>query len=544
MTGDGRLIIKNALISVSDKTGLEKLVTCLDENKVSIFSTGGTAKFIESLGINVTKVSEITNFPEIMDGRVKTLNPLIYGGILNRIGIDDDIQKEHGMINLDLMVINLYPFEETISGNNVDEVDAIENIDIGGPSMIRAAAKNFYNKAVLTDPEDYEWFINVLNDDNCSVSETDRRELALKAFSKTAMYDSAIHNYFSQKDDIRERKKTINLETLDQALEMPNEIPLGLKKISDLRYGENPHQQAGLYITHKQEGSLANAKIIQGKELSYNNFLDANTAMKCVMEFDDPACVIVKHVNPCGVATGRDLNHAYHRSFQTDPESAFGGVIAFNRSVDNDLAKNIIKNQFVEVLIAPDFTGDALDALKEKKNIRVISKKFVKKKSNRSDSEDFAIQVIDGGFLVQEDDYQIMDKADSLGFEVSTDRVPTEEQFSDLIFAWKVCKYIKSNAIIFAKNQQTIGIGAGQMSRVNSAKIAALKAAAANLDTKGSVMASDGFFPFSDSIEMASNNGISCIIQPGGSIKDNEVIEEANKQNIAMVFTHMRHFRH
>ena len=542
MTGDGRLKIKNALVSVSDKTGLDKLVTCLDENKVSIFSTGGTAKFIESLGINVTKVSEITNFPEIMDGRVKTLNPLIYGGILNRIGIDDDIQKEHGMINLDLMVINLYPFEETISGNNADEADAIENIDIGGPSMIRAAAKNFYNKAVLTDPEDYFWFIKILNDDNCSVSERTRRELALKAFRKTAMYDSAIHNYFSPKDDIREWVYDEEYPEEYPSIEMPDEIPLGLKKISNLRYGENPHQQAGLYITHKQEGSLANAKIFQGKELSYNNFLDANTAMKCVMEFDDPACVIVKHVNPCGVATGTDLNHAYHKSFETDPESAFGGVIAFNRSVDNDLVRNIIKNQFVEVLIAPDYTEDALDALKEKKNIRVISKKFAKVPKT-SDSTDWTIQAIDGGFLVQEDDYQIIEKRD-IEFEVTTDKEPTEEQFSDLIFAWKVCKYIKSNAIIFAKNQQTIGIGAGQMSRVNSAKIAALKAAAANLETKGSVMASDGFFPFSDSIEMASNNGISCIIQPGGSIKDNEVIEEANKQNIAMVFTHMRHFRH
>ena len=539
MSGDGRLKIKNALVSVSDKTGLEKLVTYLDENKVSIFSTGGTAKFIESLGINVTKVSEVTNFPEIMDGRVKTLNPLIYGGILNRIGIDDDIQKEYGMINLDLMVINLYPFEETISGNNADEADAIENIDIGGPSMIRAAAKNFYNKAVLTDPEDYFWFIKILNDDNCSVSERTRRELALKAFRKTAMYDSAIHNYFSPKDNIREWV----YDEEYPSIEMPDEIPLGLKKISNLRYGENPHQQAGLYITHKQEGSLANAKIFQGKELSYNNFLDANTAMKCVMEFDDPACVIVKHVNPCGVATGTDLNHAYHKSFETDPESAFGGVIAFNRTVDNDLARNIIKNQFLEVLIAPDFTQDALNALKEKKNIRVISKKFAKKKPNTSDWNDWTIQAIDGGFLVQEDDYQIIEKRD-IEFEVTTDKEPTEEQFSDLIFAWKVCKYIKSNAIIFAKNQQTIGIGAGQMSRVNSAKIAALKAAAANLETKGSVMASDGFFPFSDSIEMASNNGISCIIQPGGSIKDNEVIEEANKQNIAMVFTHMRHFRH
>ena len=543
MTGDGRLKIKNALVSVSDKTGLEKLVTCLDQNKVSIFSTGGTAKFIESLGINVTKVSEITNFPEIMDGRVKTLNPLIYGGILNRIGIDDDIQKEYGMINLDLMVINLYPFEETISGNNADEADAIENIDIGGPSMIRAAAKNFYNKAVLTDPEDYEWFIDVLNDDNCSVSERVRRGLALKAFRKTAMYDSAIHDFLHEKGDIREWVLDERFPEEYPSIQMPDEIPLGLKKISNLRYGENPHQQAGLYITHKQEGSLANAKIFQGKELSYNNFLDANTAMKCVMEFDDPACVIVKHVNPCGVATGTDLNHAYHKSFETDPESAFGGVIAFNRTVDNDLARNIIKNQFLEVLIAPDFTQDALNALKEKKNIRVISKKFAKKKPNTSDWNDWTIQAIDGGFLVQEDDYQIIEKRD-IEFEVTTDKEPTEEEFSDLLFAWKVCKYIKSNAIIFAKNQQTIGIGAGQMSRVNSAKIAALKAEAANLETKGSVMASDGFFPFSDSIEMASNNGISCIIQPGGSIKDNEVIEEANKQNIAMVFTHMRHFRH
>ena len=542
MSKDKLVKIKTALISVSDKTGLEKLVTCLDENKVSIFSTGGTAKFIESLGINVTKVSEITNFPEIMDGRVKTLNPLIYGGILNRIGIDDDIQKEYGMINLDLMVINLYPFEETISGNNADEADAIENIDIGGPSMIRAAAKNFYNKAVLTDPEDYFWFIDILNDNNCSVSERTRRKLAFKAFRKTAMYDSAIHDFLHKKGDIREWVLDEEFPEEYPSIQMPDEIPLGLKKISNLRYGENPHQQAGLYITHKQEGSLANAKIFQGKELSYNNFLDANTAMKCVMEFDDPACVIVKHVNPCGVATGTDLNHAYHKSFETDPESAFGGVIAFNRSVDNDLVRNIIKNQFVEVLIAPDYTEDALDALKEKKNIRVISKKFAKK-PNTSDWTDWTIQAIDGGFLVQQDDYWTIEKRD-IEFEVTTDKEPTEEEFSDLLFAWKVCKYIKSNAIIFAKNQQTIGIGAGQMSRVNSAKIAALKAAAAKLETRGSVMASDGFFPFSDSIEMASNNGISCIIQPGGSIKDNEVIEEANKQNIAMVFTHMRHFRH
>ena len=521
MSGDGRLKIKNALISVSNKSGLEELITSLNQNNVSIFSTGGTAKFIESLGINVTQVSEITSFPEIMDGRVKTLNPLIYGGILNRAGIDDHVQKEHGMINLDLMVINLYPFEETIAENNVSEVDAIENIDIGGPSMIRAAAKNFYNKAILTDPDDYESFISELQNNDCSISEEIRRNLAVKAFKRTAMYDSVIHNYFSEKIDEES---------------IPEEIPLGIKKISSLRYGENPHQNAGLYVSHKQSDSLTNAKIHQGKELSYNNFLDANTAMNCVMEFDDPACVIVKHVNPCGVAIGADIKNAYEKSFETDPESAFGGVIAVNGSVDKKFATALIKNQFVEVLIAPNFSEDALNVLKEKKNIRVISTKKFKKTPMP-----FLIQAIDGGFLVQEDDWRIIDK-DNL--EYVTDRKPTDDQIIDLLFAWKVCKYVKSNAIIFAKNQQTIGVGAGQMSRVNSAKIARLKAATANLDTKDSVMASDGFFPFSDSIKMASDNGISCIIQPGGSIKDNEVIEEANKQNIAMVMTRMRHFRH
>ena len=521
MTGDAGLRIKNALVSVSDKSRLEELVSYLDKNKVSIFSTGGTAKFIESLGINVTHISDITNFPEIMDGRVKTLNPFIYGGILNRSGIDDHVQKEHKMVNLDLMVINLYPFEETISKNNINESDAIENIDIGGPSMIRASAKNFYYKAILTDPEDYESFIDELDKNDCSISETSRRSLAIKAFRRTAMYDSAIHNYFSS--------------SFEEEL-IPEEIQIGLKKISSLRYGENPHQSAGLYISHKKNGSLANAKIHQGKELSYNNFLDANTAMNCVMEFDDPACVIVKHVNPCGVAIGADLNNAYEKSFETDPESAFGGVIAVNECVNKTFASTLIENQFVEVLIAPDFSEDALDVLKEKENIRVISKRKFEKSSMP-----FSIQAIDGGFLVQEDDWKMIDK-DNL--EYVTDKKPTDDQIIDLLFAWKVCKYVKSNAIIFAKDQQTIGIGAGQMSRVNSAKIASLKAAAANLETNGSVMASDGFFPFSDSIEMASNNGISCIIQPGGSIKDNEVIEEANKQDIAMVLTRMRHFRH
>ena len=316
-----------------------------------------------------------------MDGRVKTLNPLIYGGILNRSGIDDHVQKEHGMINLDLMVINLYPFEETIAENNASEVDAIENIDIGGPSMIRAAAKNFYNKAILTDPDDYESFISELKNNDCSISEEIRRNLAIKAFKRTAMYDSVIHNYFSEKIDEES---------------IPEEIPLGIKKITSLRYGENPHQNAGLYVSQKQSNSLTNAEIHQGKELSYNNYLDANTARHCVMEFDDPACVIVKHVNPCGVAIGADIKNAYERSFETDPESAFGGVIAVNGSVDKKFATALIKNQFVEVLIAPNFSEDALNVLKEKKNIRVIStKKF------KNTPMPFLIPAIDGGFLVQ-----------------------------------------------------------------------------------------------------------------------------------------------
>ena len=521
MKSGGRLKIKTALISVSDKSNLDKLVIFLANNDVDIFSTGGTSDYIKSLGIPVSQVSDITKFPEIMGGRIKTINSLIYGGILNRENIDDEVQKEYGMVNLDLMVVNLYPFEETICKKNVDEKEVIENIDIGGPSMIRATAKNFKSKAIITDPNDYDNFITELKENKCSVSNLTRRELAIKAFRKTAMYDSTIHEYFSDSFD----NKTT-----------PEQLPIGLRKISSLRYGENPHQIAALYTSGNKDSGLANATIHQGKELSYNNFLDANTAMRCVMEFDQPASVIVKHVNPCGVAIGTDLINAYQKSFATDPESAFGGVIAVNRLVDRAFASELINNQFLEVLIAPEYNQSALDVLKERKNVRVISKKDYSK-----EKMPFSIQAIDGGYLVQEDDWKIIDKNE---LRFVTEIRPTEQEILDLIFAWKVCKYVKSNAIVFAKDLQTIGIGAGQMSRVNSTKIASLKASAANLDTKYSVMASDGFFPFRDSIEMASENGISCIIQPGGSIKDEDVIAEANHQGIAMVMTGMRHFRH
>jgi len=521
MSKDKLVKIKTALISVSDKTGLDTLVQYLNKNNTNIISTGGTAKYIESLGIEVDRVSDLTNFPEIMNGRVKTLNPLIYGGLLNRPVLDDDIQNELGIKNIDLIIVNLYPFEKTIAKDNVNEEDAIENIDIGGPSMIRASAKNFYSKTVVTDPSDYDSLIEELKKNGHSVSYLIRKQLALKAFNLTALYDANIQSYFQ----------------IDKDNSLPDTLLLGLTKKNDLRYGENPHQKAGLYSFNNPDNeSLVNANIFQGKALSYNNFLDVNTAMRCSQEFEEPCCVIVKHVNPCGVALAQNIHQAYKKAFETDPESAFGGVIAVNRNLDKDFAKYLINNQFLEVLIAPSYDEEAIEVFKEKENIRVISVENYKK-----NQIDFQIQAIDGGFLVQEDDNEI---AATDNFNFVTNKEPNETQLEDLIFAWKVAKYVKSNAIIFARNLQTIGIGAGQMSRVNSAKIASLKAAASNLETKGAVMASDGFFPFSDSIQMASKNKIECIIQPGGSIKDQEVIDEANKENISMVFTGIRHFRH
>jgi len=522
MSKDKLVKIETVLISVSDKAGLDTLVHYLDKNNTRIISTGGTAKYIENLGIEVDQVSDLTNFPEIMNGRVKTLNPIIYGGLLNRPLIDDEIQNELGITNIDLIIVNLYPFEKIVAKDNVNEEDAIENIDIGGPTMIRASAKNFYSKTIVTDPDDYTILINELKKNSHSISYLMRKELALKAFNSTALYDANIQSYFQKSIDNNQ---------------LPENIILGLRKKNDLRYGENPHQKAGLYSFNNLDNeSLVGANIFQGKALSYNNFLDANTAMRCSQEFEAPCCVIVKHVNPCGVALSENIHQAYKKAFETDPESAFGGVIAVNRIVDKDFAKYLINNQFLEVIISPSYDEEALDVFKEKENIRVISVGDYKK-----NQIDFQIQAIDGGFLIQEDDNEILA---TNNLNIVTNKEPDEGQLKDLIFAWKVAKYVKSNAIIFARNLQTIGIGAGQMSRVNSAKIASLKAAASNLGTEGAVMASDGFFPFSDSIQMASENKIECIIQPGGSIKDQEVIDEANKQNISMILTGMRHFRH
>ena len=521
MTANQPIKIKNALISVSDKTGLDKLAKQLIAYKINLISTGGTATYLREHQCAVTDVSNITGFPEMMDGRVKTLHPLIYAGLLNRPIVDEDILEEYSITNIDLVIVNLYPFEKTVSLDDCNEEMAIENIDIGGPSMIRATAKNYHNKTILTDPHDYEILkIELANNLGC-VSFTLRKQLALKAFGYTASYDAAIWNYFSEN----------NNDTL------PQKLPIGLTKKTNLRYGENPHQRAAIY-QQKEVGlnTLVGSKLHQGKDLSYNNLLDANAAMGCVQSFNEPACVIVKHVNPCGVAIGNDLHEAYKKSFHTDSESAFGGVIAVNRNVDSELIKNIINNQFLEVIIAPSFDSDALKALEIKQNIRVIEMDSCEKNTS-----DYSIQSIDGGFLIQEDDEKTIDRKD---IDIVTLRQPIDEEIKDMLFAWKVAKYVKSNAIVFARYQQTIGIGAGQMSRVMSAKIASLKASSADLDTQNCVMASDGFFPFRDSIEIAADYGISCIIQPGGSIRDEEVIAAADEHNLVMGFTGIRHFKH
>ena len=521
MSDQTAIKIKTALISVSDKSDLDQLAATLRSHDIAIVSTGGTSAYLKEQNFKVTEVSAITGFPEMMGGRVKTLHPLIYAGLLNRPVIDDKLLEKYSITNIDLVVVNLYPFEETIAQHHSDAEKAVENIDIGGPSMIRATAKNYHSKTILTDPSDYETLITELANNQGCVTYTLRKQLALKAFGYTACYDAAIWDYFSKSQD----------DTL------PQKLPIGLTKKTNLRYGENPHQRAAIY-QQKEVGpnTLVGSKLHQGKELSYNNLLDANAAIGCVQNFNEPACVIVKHVNPCGVAIGNDLDEAYKKSFHTDPESAFGGVIAVNRNVDDKLIKNIINNQFLELLIAPSFDSDALKALEEKQNIRVIEMDGGKKHT-----VDYSVQTIDGGFLIQEGDAKTIDRQD---IDIVTLRQPEDEEIKDMLFAWKVVKYVKSNAIVFARQQQTIGIGAGQMSRVMSAKIASLKASSANLNTKNCVMASDGFFPFKDSIEMAAEYGISCVIQPGGSIRDDEVIAAADEHNLVMGFTGIRHFKH
>jgi phosphoribosylaminoimidazolecarboxamide formyltransferase/IMP cyclohydrolase len=517
-------LIKRALISVSDKTGIVEFARSLAENKIEILSTGGTAKLLTQNDIPVIEVSEYTGYPEMMDGRVKTLHPKIHGGILGRRGIDDGVMKENGIGPIDLIVVNLYPFEQTVANPNCDLPTAIENIDIGGPTMLRAAAKNHKDVAVIVDALDYSRVIKEMRDNNNQLSDATRFDLAVKTFEHTARYDAAIANYLGTRLD-------------NEVSDFPRTLSLQFKQAQVMRYGENPHQKAAFFVEHKiDEASVATAKQLQGKALSYNNIGDTDAALECVKSFDEgPACVIVKHANPCGVAYGGNLLEAYERAYSTDPESAFGGIIAFNAELDGETAKTIIDRQFVEVIIAPKVSAAAIEIVSAKKNVRLLEcGDWLSEAIHRTE-----YKRVNGGLLVQDADLQLTQE-----IKVVTQRQPSEQEMRDLLFTWRVAKFVKSNAIVYGRDGMTIGVGAGQMSRVNSARIAAIKAEHASLEVKGSVMASDAFFPFRDGIDNAAEVGISAVIQPGGSMRDDEAIAAANEHRMAMVFTGMRHFRH
>ncbi|MDF1782058.1 MAG: bifunctional phosphoribosylaminoimidazolecarboxamide formyltransferase/IMP cyclohydrolase [Alcanivoracaceae bacterium] len=518
--------VQRALISVSDKTGLVEFAQALAARNIEILSTGGTYKALQQAGLAVREVSEYTGFPEMMDGRVKTLHPKVHGGILGRRGQDDQIMADNDISRIDIVVVNLYPFQQTVANPDCSLEDAIENIDIGGPTMVRAAAKNHAHVGIVTNPSDYPRVIEELAANDGALTENFRFDLAIKAFEHTAAYDSAIANYFGR----------LVAPGNDP---FPRTFNLNFVKTQDMRYGENPHQRSAFYTEHApQDASISTARQLQGKELSYNNIADTDAALECVKSFVKPACVIVKHANPCGVAVSLDgIGAAYDLAFQTDPESAFGGIIAFNRELDAATAKAIVDRQFVEVIIAPKISKEALAITAAKQNVRVLE--CGEWSADRI--ADFDYKRVNGGILVQDRDLGMITEAD---LKVVTKRVPTEAEMHDLIFAWKVAKFVKSNAIVYAKNRQTVGVGAGQMSRVNSARIAAIKAEHAKLEVKNAVMASDAFFPFRDGMDNAAAVGISCVIQPGGSIRDDEVIAAADEHGMAMVFTGMRHFRH
>ena len=530
MTIGGFMSKRFALLSVSDKTNIVEFAKNLTQLGFDILSTGGTYQLLKDNQILVTEVSDYTKFPEMMNGRVKTLHPKIHGGILARRGIDDAVMTEHAINAIDLVVVNLYPFAQTIAKTDCTLQDAIENIDIGGPTMVRAAAKNHAHVGIVVNACDYDLVIDELKSHG-TLSDSTRFNLAVKAFEHTAQYDGMSAGYLGA----RVGKKA------GEADKFARTFNLQLDKVQDLRYGENPHQDAAFYIDkNTKEASIATAKQLQGKELSYNNIADTDAALECVKSFVKPACVIVKHANPCGVAVSLDgILDAYNLAYATDPESAFGGIIAFNRPLDVKTAQAIIQRQFVEVIIAPSIDDGVLDVTAAKKNVRVLVCGELPDADKRTPQYDF--KRVHGGLLVQDQDLGMIDKS---SLKVVTQIAPTDSELDDLIFAWKVAKYVKSNAIIYAKNRQTIGVGAGQMSRVNSARIAAIKAEHAGLSVEGAVMASDAFFPFRDGIDNAAKAGVKCIIQPGGSMRDDEVIAAANEHGIAMVFTGMRHFRH
>lgn len=516
--------VRRAIISVSDKTGVVEFARALAAQNIEILSTGGTYRLLRDNALSVREVSDYTGFAEMMDGRVKTLHPRVHGGILGRRGIDDETMKAEGIEPIDLVAVNLYPFEQTVAQPDCSLEQAIETIDIGGPAMLRAAAKNQRDVTVLVDAADYQNVVEELNVNGGMISAETRYRLAVKAFAHTAGYDGAIANYLSAgtADGVRTR--------------FPESIQLQFRKAMEMRYGENPHQSAAFYVEKSSiPASIASAKQIQGKALSYNNIADTDAALECVTQFDQATCVIVKHANPCGVATGNSPFEAYGRAYATDPESAFGGIIAFNRPLDASTAQAIIDRQFVEVIIAPAVADAAIEIVAAKRNVRLLTcGDLVEGAANR-----FDFKRVNGGMLLQDNDAALYKS-----LEVVSQRTPDESEMRDLLFAWKVAKFVKSNAIVYASGLATIGVGAGQMSRVNSARIAAIKAEHAGLSVDGAVMASDAFFPFRDSIDNAATSGIRAVIQPGGSVRDAEVIESADEHGMAMVFTGMRHFRH
>jgi len=513
--------IARALISVSDKSGIVSFARHLSEAGVEILSTGGTATTLEEAGIPVRRVSDVTGFPEIMDGRVKTLHPRIHGGLLGRRGVDDAVMAEHGIPPIDLLVLNLYPFQETVARKGSTLEQAVENIDIGGPAMLRGAAKNHAFVAVVVDPVDYDEVLEEFEESGGLTLET-RQRLATKAFAHTARYDGAIASY---------------LQASFGDTGLPPSLTLTLPRAQVLRYGENPHQAAALYRDPLDDRGVAYAEQIQGKEISYNNLADADAALECVKQFEAPACVIVKHANPCGVSVAEDLCTAYDRAYATDPVSAFGGIIAFNGELDGRTAATIIERQFVEVVIAPSFSEVARQTFESKPNVRLLACGELR----RARTATIDYRTISGGVLAQERDFGTVGRDD---MDVVTERGPEDRELADLLFAWRVAKFIKSNAIVYAQDERTIGIGAGQMSRVYSARLGIMKAEDAGLAIAGTVMASDAFFPFRDSVDAAAAAGVTAIIQPGGSIRDEEIVAAADEHGLAMVFTGMRHFRH
>lgn len=517
--------VRRALISVSDKTGILEFAESLTAMNVAILSTGGTYKVLSEAGLPVTEVSEYTGFPEMMDGRVKTLHPKIHGGLLGRRGKDDAVMSEHGIDPIDMVVVNLYPFEATVAKPDCSLEDAIENIDIGGPTMLRSAAKNHNDVAVVTDPADYDRILAEMQSNNGQLSHATRFDLAIKTFEQTSRYDGAISNYFGK------------MFSQDESDTFPRTYNTQYVKKQSMRYGENPHQNAAFYTERNPtEASISTATQIQGKELSFNNIADTDAALELVKTFEETACVIVKHANPCGVAVGSSLFESYDRAYKTDPTSAFGGIIAFNRELDAETAQAIVERQFVEVIIAPTVSEEAKAAVAAKQNVRLLECGAL---NGQQAAYDY--KRVTGGLLVQDRDLGTVAMSD---LKVVTKVAPTEKQMQDLLFAWKVAKYVKSNAIVYVKDGMTIGVGAGQMSRVYSAKIAGIKAADEGLEVPGSVMASDAFFPFRDGIDAAAAAGITAVIHPGGSMRDQEVIDAADEHGIAMVFTGMRHFKH